>query len=182
MADDDLREEPVDRRTVFDGRLLHVYADTVRLPDGRTASREIVGHRGAVAIVATDGAGRVVLVRQWRHAVGRALWEVPAGTREAGETPEVTARRELTEETGMVASRWRELGHGPVSPGYSAEEIWFFAAEGLTEGAAATDEDENLEVGAFTSAQLLELHAGGDLDLKTLAAFWLAGVAVGTPG
>src|SRR5579863_1041719 len=123
MSDDDLREEPVDRRTVFDGRLLHVYADTVRLPGGGTASREVVGHRGAVAIVARDHAGRVVLVRQWRHAVGRAVWEVPAGTREEGEAPDATARRELAEETGYTASRWTELGHGPVSPGYSSEQI-----------------------------------------------------------
>src|SRR5579862_1516235 len=115
MSDDELREEPAGRRTVFDGRLLHVFADTVRLPGGGTASREVVEHRGAVAILARDDDGRVVLVRQWRHAVGRATWEVPAGTREEGEPPDVTARRELAEETGYTASRWSDLGQCPVS-------------------------------------------------------------------
>ena len=134
MSPDDshLREEPLRRRSVFDGRLLHVFEDSVRLPDGRTAGREVVEHIGAVAVVAIDDGGRVVLVRQWRHAVGRALWELPAGTREHGEDVATTARRELVEETGYRAAAWRELAHGPVSPGYSSEEIWFFEATGLT--------------------------------------------------
>lgn len=177
MSDDDLMETPVDRQTVFQGRLLHVYRDTVRLRDGRTASREVVTHPGAVAVVARDDAGRTVLVRQWRHAAGRALWEVPAGTREPDEAPDITARRELAEETGYTASRWTDIGHGPVSPGYSAETIWFFLAEDLVAGATATDEDENLEVGSFTADEIRTLQAAGELDLKTVAAFWLAGTA-----
>ncbi len=115
--DDHLREEPLRRRPVYEGRLLHVFEDTVRLPSGREARREVVEHIGAVTVVATDADARVVLVRQWRHATGRALWELPAGTREPGEDPAATARRELTEETGYGAREWRELGHGPVSPG-----------------------------------------------------------------
>jgi ADP-ribose pyrophosphatase len=166
----------VGRRPVFEGRLLHVFEDTVRLPAGREARREVVEHIGAVAVVATADDNRVVLVRQWRHAVARALWELPAGTREKDEDPAETAHRELTEETGYRASRWRELGHGPVSPGYSSEEIWFFAAEGLTAGDTAPDADELLDVDLFDATQLADLARRGEVDLKTLAGLALTGV------
>jgi 8-oxo-dGTP pyrophosphatase MutT (NUDIX family) len=173
-----LREEPLRRRSVFDGRLLHVFDDTVRLPGGGEAGREVVEHPGAVTVVASDDRDRVVLVRQWRHAVGRALWELPAGTRETGEDPAATAQRELTEETGYAAAEWRELGHGPVSPGYSSEEIWFFAARGLAAGETAPDADELLDVELFDTSQLARLAGRGEVDLKTLAGLALAGVAL----
>ena len=173
-----LREEPLVRRDVYDGRLLHVFEDTVRLPGGREARREVVAHPGAVAVVAIAAERHVVLVRQWRHAVGRALWEIPAGTLELGEDPADCARRELTEETGFTATRWRALGRGPVSPGYSSEIIWFFAAEQLSAGDSAPDVDELLDVQAFPVAALAGMAAGGELDLKTLAGLALAGVAL----
>ena len=174
-ADAHLREEPVGRRPAYGGRLLQVFEDTVRTADGTEARREVVEHPGAVAIVATDTDGRVVLVRQWRHATGHALWEVPAGTREPREQPADTARRELSEETGYSAREWRPLGHGAVSPGYSNEEIWFFAASGLTEGATAPDVDESLDVKLFTRGEVSRLAVDGDVDLKTLAGLALAG-------
>jgi ADP-ribose pyrophosphatase len=178
MITDDghLAEQPLRRRVAFDGRLLHVFEDTVRLPNGSEASREVVEHPGAVAIVATADDGRVVMVRQWRHAVGRALWELPAGTRDPGEEPAATARRELTEETGYTAADWRSLGHGAVSPGYSSELIWFYAARGLTEGSTAPDVDELLDVELFTADHLARLAREGEVDLKTLAGLALAGV------
>lgn len=176
--DSHLREEPVDRRPAYDGKLLHVFEDTVRLPEGREARREVVEHIGAVTVVATDSDQRVVLVRQWRHAVGRALWELPAGTREPDEEPAATARRELTEETGYAATSWRELGHGPVSPGYSSEEIWFFAATGLTAGDSAPDQDELLDVELFDASELSGLAGRGEVDLKTLAGLALAGITL----
>jgi ADP-ribose pyrophosphatase len=173
-----LREEPLRRRRVYEGRLLRVFEDTVRLPEGREARREVVEHVGAVTVVATAEDDRVVLVRQWRHAAGRALWELPAGTREPGEEPAATARRELTEETGYGAAEWRELGHGPVSPGYSSEEIWFFEAKGLTAGESAPDADELLDVELFDASQLTVMARDGQIDLKTLAGLALAGVAL----
>jgi ADP-ribose pyrophosphatase len=176
--DSHLREEPVRRRSVYQGKLLHLFEDTVRLPGGREARREVVEHVGAVTVVATDDHDRVVLVRQWRHATGRALWELPAGTREQGEDPAATARRELIEETGYNATEWRELGHGPVSPGYSSEEIWFYAARGLTAGHSAPDADELLDVELFDAPELARLARGGEVDLKTLAGLALAGVAL----
>ena len=170
-----LRETLVDRRTVFEGRLLRVYQDTVRLPDGREAEREIVHHRGAVAVVPVAPDGSIVLVRQWRHAMERALWEIPAGTRDEGEEPAVTARRELEEETGYTAASWRSLGEACVSPGYSRELLWFFLAEGLTEGQTATDPDENLDVRLFSAEEILELVRTGATDMKSLAGLALAG-------
>ena len=150
----------------------------MRLPEGREARREVVEHVGAVTVVATAQDDRVVLVRQWRHAAGRALWELPAGTREPGEEPAATARRELTEETGYGAADWRELGHGPVSPGYSSEEIWFFEARGLTAGKSTPDADELLDVELFDVSQLSAMARDGEIDLKTLAGLALAGVAL----
>ena len=174
--DDHLRETLVSRTPVFEGRLLRAYRDEVTLPDGSRATREVVHHRGAVGVVAVAPDGRVVLVRQWRHAVERALWEIPAGTREAdGEEPAATARRELAEETGYTAASWRELGRACVSPGYSRELLWFFLAEGLHEGSAAGDPDEKLDVRLFSPDEILELVRAGATDLKTLAALTLAG-------
>jgi ADP-ribose diphosphatase len=172
---DHLREKLVARRPVFEGRLLHVYDDEVELPDGRHSGREIVHHRGAVGVVPIAPDGRIVLVRQWRHAVDRALWEIPAGTRDEGEEPAVTARRELEEETGYTARDWRPLGHACVSPGYSRELLWFFRADGLTEGETSTDPDELIDVRLFTRGEILQLVADGSTDLKTLAGLALAG-------
>ncbi len=179
-----LREKLVSRTPVFDGRLLHVYRDEVELPDGHRAGREVVHHRGAVGVVPIAADGRVVLVRQWRHAVERALWEIPAGTRDEEEDPANTARRELEEETGYTAASWRPLGQACVSPGYSRELLWFFLAEGLTEGSTSTDPDELIDVRLFTPPEILQLVAAGATDLKTLAGLALAGhlPAVGSAG
>lgn len=170
-----LRETLLSRTPVFDGRLLKVFQDVVRLPDGHEAGREIVHHRGAVAAVAVAPDGRVVLVRQWRHAMERALWEIPAGTRDEGEEPAATARRELAEETGYTAASWSSLGEACVSPGYSQETLWFFLAEGLTEGDTSTDTDETLDVRLFTAGEVQQLVRAGATDMKTLAGLALAG-------
>jgi ADP-ribose pyrophosphatase len=177
-----LREELLARRPVYDGRLLHVFEDTVRLPAGREARREVVEHIGAVAVVATAADGRVVLVRQWRHAMRRALWEVPAGTREPGEDPAATAARELLEETGYTAARWHRLGRGAVSPGYSSEEIWFFAAGELTGGTSTPDADELLDVELYGAADIARLAGEGEVDLKTLSGLALAGIRLDGAG
>jgi len=135
----------------------------------------VVEHPGAVAIVAIDGSARVVLVRQWRHPVGRPLWEVPAGTRDRDEPPEQTAGRELEEETGMRARLRRSLGAWPLAPGYSTEVMHFYAATDLVAGEAHTDSDERIEVGRFLPAELKDLVGAGDVDVKTVAGLALAG-------
>ncbi|HET9050320.1 MAG TPA: NUDIX hydrolase [Candidatus Dormibacteraeota bacterium] len=170
-----LRESPVSRRDVYAGRLLRVFEDEVRLDDGTLTRREVVEHRGAVAIVAADDSGRVVLVRQWRHAVGGTLWEIPAGTREIGEEAEATARRELAEETGYVADTWRFLARAAVSPGYSSELIGFYLATGLHPGTTRTDADERIDTMLATPAEVAELVRAGQCDCKTVGGLALAG-------
>ena len=172
----------MERRTVFRGRLLTVHDDTVETAGGNLAGREIVEHPGAVAVVATDGEGRVLLVRQWRHAIGKALWEIPAGTLDRGEDPEAAARRELSEETGYTAQLWERIGSGPAAPGYSAEILHLFSARKLTPGEAHTDPDEHVVAQLFTAAETTRLIDGDGVDLKTIAGLALAGFDVRAGG
>jgi ADP-ribose pyrophosphatase len=172
-----LREDLRERRTVFEGRLLTLHVDVVETAGRGTASREVVDHPGAVGIVALDAEGRILLVRQWRHAVGRALWEIPAGTLGRGEPPEAAARRELAEETGFTARRWQALGTGPVAPGYSGEILHLFAASDLVIGEAHTDPDEEVVARLFDPGEIRALAAEDGLDIKTFAGLWFAGLA-----
>ncbi len=174
-ATEHLRETKTSRRVIYEGRLLTFYEDDVTLADGTRAQREVVAHPGAVAIVAMDDHSRVILVRQWRHAVGRALWELPAGTRDAGEEPARTAERELAEETGLRALHITPLGSAPLTPGYSTEVMHFFAAGGLTEGPTDRDADERMDVEHFDHQAIETLVRRGEVDVKTIAGLALAG-------
>ena len=121
-------------REVFDGRIVRLRVDTVAMPGGGTADREICGHDDAVAVVALDGQQRIALVRQYRHAVGERLWELPAGLCDvAGEQPLETARRELVEETGLEAEHWRPVVEIVPSPGFCTERVHVYLATGLRE-------------------------------------------------
>ena len=116
------------------GRIVTVRTDMVRMPDGSLAGREVVEHPGAVGVLALDEAGQVLLIRQYRHPVGRLLWELPAGLRDvAGEPARATAERELLEEVGYLASDWRVLVDYFSSPGISTERLRIYLARGLTE-------------------------------------------------
>ena len=170
-----LRETPVSRRPIHDGRLISYFDDEVRLADGTVSHREVVEHRGAVAAIPLDSAGKVVLVRQWRHPVSRALWELPAGTREEGEAADATVARELAEETGLAAGTWRALGNWPLAPGYSTEVMHYYVATDLTEAVAHTDFDERVEVGSFGADEVRSLIQRGEVDVKTIAGLALAG-------
>jgi ADP-ribose pyrophosphatase len=174
-AAEHLRETQTARRTIYTGRLLTIHEDDVRLVDGTPAQREVVAHPGAVAIVAIDSDGKVVLVRQWRHAVGRALWELPAGTRDAGEPPSRTAERELAEETGLRAVDLRPLATAALTPGYSTEVMHFFLATGLTAGPTDRDVDERMDVAHHSREEVVALIRGGEVDVKTIAGLGLAG-------
>ncbi len=176
MADLIMEEIPLESRRVYEGRILNLRVDTVRLPSGGTALREIVEHRGAVAIVPVLADGRVVLVRQFRYAVGQVSLEIPAGTLEPGEDPLTCARRELEEETGYQAARWERLGSIWPTPGYSTEEIILFIARDLTPGPARPEFDEALSVATMSWPELWEAIEGGRLrDAKTIVALtWAA--------
>jgi 8-oxo-dGDP phosphatase len=118
----------------YHSNLLTVRTDQVEMPDGGVAARDVVEHPGAVAVVALDDAGQVLMIRQYRHPVGRLLWEIPAGLRDVdGEPANVTAERELLEEAGYRAAHWHVLTDYFSSPGYSGERLRVFLATGLTE-------------------------------------------------
>ncbi|MCD2113226.1 MULTISPECIES: NUDIX domain-containing protein [Rhodococcus] len=124
----------LDSRRIYTGAIVSLRVDDVAMPDGHTAEREVVEHHGAVAVVAVDEQDRVVLVHQYRHPLGRRLWELPAGLLDApGEDPLDTARRELAEETGLAAADWELLVDIALSPGFTDEAVRVFAARGLSE-------------------------------------------------
>lgn len=176
---DPLRETVVERRSLFQGRLLHVFDDRVRLENGRETQRELVEHPGAVCIVAVDDEGRVGMVRQWRHPAGRALWELPAGTRDhPGEETAATASRELREEMQASATTWRYAGAWPLAPGYSSEVMHFYLATGIASWPGASDPDEQLERAWFTPDEALQRIREGSVDVKSIAGFALAGFSV----
>src|SRR5580704_1456854 len=141
-----LVESKVDSEAIFDGKLLHVHRDTVRLPDGTLATREYIIHPGAVLIVAVLPDGRLVVERQFRYPIGQVMLEFPAGKLDPGEAPLDTARRELREEAGYVAASWRWLGRVHPVISYSTETIEFFVAEGLTHVGAELDAGEFLDI------------------------------------
>jgi ADP-ribose pyrophosphatase len=170
-----MAERPVGSERVFDGRLISVRVDAVKLASGRMARREIVEHPGAVAIVAWDGE-RMALVRQWRHATGRAMLEIPAGTLDPGEEPEATARRELAEECRVAASRWREGPRFWTAPGFCTELMHLFVATELApaDGSLAEDEEIEVEWRTLTDA-VAAIDAGEIADAKTIAGIlWFA--------
>lgn len=166
----ELTEKTLTSREVYRGRILRVREDTVRLPNGKTAEREVAEHPGGVGILALDG-GDVLLVRQYRYAFSRVLTEIPAGKREPGEEPFVTAQRELREEIGATAGKWTELGVLIASPGCYGEVLYLYMAQELTFGETHPDEDEFLDVVRMPFDRAVELCMTGELtDAKTVVA------------
>ncbi len=171
MDEADFIEETLSSEQVFDGRLLKVYADRVRLPDGKESTREIIRHPGAVVIVAVLDNGRLLFERQFRYPLRQVFLEMPAGKIDAGEHTLDTARRELREETGYKAKFWRHLGTMHPAIGYADERIEIFWAQGLSYVGAELDHDEILEVSELTVADaLLAVRDGEITDAKTITA------------
>ena len=167
----DLTEKKLERKDIFHGRVVSLHVDTVELPDGGTSLREIVDHPGGVAILALDEENRVPVVRQYRYAFSRVMLEIPAGKREPGEPPHITARRELQEEVGATAAEWSDLGALIPSPGCYGETLYLYLARGLTFGEVAPDEDEFLECERMPFEELYRLCMDGTVqDAKTVAA------------
>jgi ADP-ribose pyrophosphatase len=143
-------------RELFRGKVISLRVDEVEVGAGRTATREVVEHRGAAVFAAVDDDERVHLVRQYRHAIGKELLEFPAGGLEEGEDPLETARRELAEELGLAAREWTYLGSFYSSPGFANELLHAYIARGLSVKRGTPDEDEELEVVRCPLAELLE--------------------------
>ena len=167
----ELTEKTIDSREVFRGRIIRVRFDTVRLPNGKECTREVVEHPGGVAILAIDSEDRVLLVRQYRYPFERVLTEIPAGKREPGEPPFITAQRELREEIGATAGTWTELGTLIPSPGCYGETLYLYMAQDLHFGATHPDEDEFLEPLRVPLDEAVRQCMDGTLtDAKTVAA------------
>jgi ADP-ribose pyrophosphatase len=155
--------------TVYEGRVITVTKDTVAMPGGGDSLREVVRHPGAVAIVALDDAGDVVLLRQYRHPVGGYLWEVPAGLRdEDGEPPLQTAQRELAEEVQLAAERWSLLTTTFSTPGFCDELVLVYLAEGLSgvdrpEGFTVEHEELDMEVARVPLAEAVQRVFAGEI-------------------
>jgi ADP-ribose pyrophosphatase len=178
----ELTETRVTHEAVFDGVLLHVRRDTVRLPDGRPAVREYIEHPGAVTIVPILDSGELLMERQYRYPVGRELYELPAGKIDPGEATLGTAKRELLEETGYVAREWRRLTTFHPVVGYSTERIELWLARGLEHRGRTLDEGEFLETLPVALGTALEwVRTGRITDAKTIiGVFWAERLASGT--
>jgi ADP-ribose pyrophosphatase len=169
----------ISSQRVYDGRIFDVTVDRVRLPHGREATLEIVRHEGSVVLIPVTDDGKLLLVRQYRHAAERFLWELPAGSLESGEDLEAAAVRECHEELGLIPGRVERLQTLFPTPGFCTEAMTYFQASGLREPgpddpAAHQDEDESIEVQAFTIDELSAMVIAGEIaDLKTVAGIWL---------
>jgi ADP-ribose pyrophosphatase len=164
---------------VFEGPLFHVVRDRLIEPGGKLATRDIVRHNGSAVILAVDNTKSkrdpwIVVERQYRHAAGRFLWELPAGKLEPGEDPLLGAQRELAEETGYRAKKWKPLVEYYASPGFVSESMKVFVAEGLTAGDTNMDEDEQIAFRLVKLSEILKMiENGAILDGKTLSAVLL---------
>lgn len=174
-AADRLREITVDTEQIYEGRIVSLRVDQVELPGGQRSVREIVVHGGGVAAVPLTDAGEVLLVRQWRHPAGEVLLELPAGTLEPDEEPEVALARELAEEIGQRAGEIEHLTDIYTSPGFSTEVIHLYLATGLEPATGEADADENIEIVRMTLQEALRLcREGGIRDGKSVAGLLLA--------
>jgi ADP-ribose pyrophosphatase len=170
---------------IYTGKVLAVRRDTVRMPGGGTAVREIMEHAGAVAVAALDPDDRLVMIYQYRHAVRRRLWEMPAGLLDAaGEDPVETARRELAEEVGVAAAEWSVLIDVVSSPGFSDESVRVYLATGLTDvgrpDLGADDEESELEIHRIPLADAVAMVFDGTIVNSSCVAAVLAVHAVRT--
>ncbi|MCH8848893.1 MAG: NUDIX hydrolase [Chloroflexi bacterium] len=168
-------ETTVSSERVFEGRRLSVRVDRVRLADGTETVREVAEHPNAVVIVAVDDDQNLLLVRQYRFAVGQELLELPAGLIEDGDAPVATAQRELREETGFSAGELTELGHFYAAPGGMTECLYAFLGTRLTHDPLDADDDERIELVRMGFREAVEMaRAGGFHDAKTIASLLLA--------
>jgi len=161
-------------RRVYDGALVKLDVDEVEEPGGVRATREVIRHEGSVAALAVKEDGSIMLVRQFRYAVGESLWELPAGKLDGGESPEEGIQRELREEIGHRAEHLEKIAFFYTTPGFCDEAMHLYRATDLVDDRADADADERIEIGTFTLAQAHGMIARGELrEGKTLVAILL---------
>ena len=164
-------EAMLESKEIFNGRVIRVTLDKVQLEDGTTSTREVVHHHGGACVLPVDADGNVTMVRQFRYALGEELWELPAGKLAAGEDPFEAAKRELSEECGLTADTYTEMGVVYPTVGYDSERIYLWAAEGLHTVGQHLDAGEFLDVVKMPFAQALGLVMDGTIrDSKTQVA------------
>ncbi len=167
--------ELIKSEPLFQGRAFKIRRDQVKTPDGRQTKFDIVEHTGSVVILPIDEQGNLLFVRQYRHAAGLDLLELPAGTRDGDEPHEICAAREIREETGMAAGKLERIGDFYLAPGYSTEFMAVFIATDLRHDPLQADEDEFLQVEKIPVKKAMEMALHGEVpDAKSLAALFLA--------
>ena len=165
-----IKSEPV-----FQGRAFKIRRDTLKTPDGNETKFDIVEHTGSVIIIPIDADGNMLFVRQYRHAAGKDLLELPAGTRDDDEPYEDCAAREIREETGMAAGKLERIGDFYLAPGYSTEFMAVFLATELSHDPLEADDDEFLQVEKISVRDAIQMAERGEMpDAKSLAALFLA--------
>jgi ADP-ribose pyrophosphatase len=167
--------ELIKSETLMQGRAFKIRRDHLKTPDGRETKFEIIEHGGSVILVPVDAKGNLLFVRQYRHAAGADLLELPAGTRDGDEPFEECAAREIREETGMEAGRLQKVGEFYLAPGYSTEFMVVYLATELRDNPLEADDDEFLSVEQIPIAEAIQKAERGELsDAKSLAALFLA--------
>lgn len=167
--------ELIRSETILQGRAFKIRRDYLKTPDGRETRLEIIEHGGSVVLIPIDDDGNLLFVRQYRHAAGADLLELPAGTRDSDEPFDECAAREIREETGMEAGKLQKVGEFYLAPGYSSEFMAVYLATGLKENPLDADDDEFLKVEKIPLRQAIEMAERGEVpDAKSLAALLLA--------
>ncbi len=167
----DLKEKTLCSRLIFQGKIIDLKVEDVRLPDGSTSTREIVVHPGAVAVIAVNQNNKLIFVKQFRKAIEQVLLEIPAGKLESGEDPKICAIRELEEETGYRCNRIKHIMDFYSTPGFTNEKIHLYYAWDLVKKTTKTDDDEFLEVVELSINEIRELMDTNNIkDSKTLIA------------
>ncbi len=166
-------EKTIKSEKVFEGHIIDVRVDTVVLPEGKTAFRDIVDHPGGVGILAITDDNKIIMVKQFRKPIEEAIYEIPAGKLDAGEEPLLCGIRELEEETGYKAKEFIPLGHMYPSPGFANEVTHLFMARGLYSGEINPDDDEYLDVEKFDIEDVKKMIMYNEInDAKTIMAFF----------
>ncbi len=161
--------------SIYKGHIIHLQREGIDMPDGRSVDFEVVRHEPATAILAIDGDDNAILIHQFRHAVGKEIWEIPAGIMEQGEDPHTCAVRELREETGFSAAEWTPLGKMYTAPGFCDEIIYLFLARGLRAGEQELDDNEFLQPHSIPMSKVREMVDSGEIDdSKAIVALYRA--------